>query len=70
VETQYGYHLIHVYDRKTVTPTGAKTAEEQVCASHIILLFPSLDKRFDEKMKAASIHLYPKMNNPFTAKSE
>lgn len=67
VETQYGYHLIQVYDRKTETPAGSKTPEEQVCARHIITLFPSLDKVFDEKLKTAGIHLYPKMNNPFVA---
>jgi len=68
VETQYGYHIIKLDDQKTVTEKDAsgKTVKvDQVKASHILFAFPTLGKYLDDQAKAATIHLYLKVHNPF-----
>ena len=69
VETQYGYHIIKVTDRKTEKVKDAKgktVTEEKVKASHILISFPSLKKYMDDSAKNMTAHLYIKVHNPFT----
>lgn len=70
VETPYGYHVIRVTDRKTEKVKGADgktTNQEQVQASHILFLYPSLEKFLNDEVKKAKIQLYIKVHNPFPA---
>lgn len=68
VETQYGYHIIQVMDRKTekVKDANGKTTDKvTVQARHILFAFPTLQKKLADTLKKASLHIYPKMHNPF-----
>lgn len=68
VETQYGYHIIQVEDRKTekIKDASGKTVDqESVRARHILFRYPSLDKMLNEAALKASTHLYIRVHNPF-----
>ncbi|HLD60780.1 MAG TPA: peptidylprolyl isomerase [Patescibacteria group bacterium] len=68
VETQYGYHIIKVDDRRTVKTkdsTGKTVNTEEVRARHILFRFPSLEEYLDEKARTAKVDLHIKVHNPF-----
>lgn len=74
VETQFGYHIIRVDDRKTekVKDAKGKTSEvEKVSASHILFRYSSLEKYLQAQSrdltKGDLVRLYLKVHNPFTA---
>lgn len=69
VETQFGYHIIKLDDRKTekVKNTEGKTEnQEQVRASHILFPFSNLGNYIESIVKEAKPKLYLKTHNPFT----
>jgi len=68
VETQYGYHIIKLEEKKTEKTKDAKgkmVNAEKVHARHILFRFPSPDTFLDDMAKSASFHLYIKAHNPF-----
>jgi len=69
VETEYGYHIIKLVDKKTEKVKDETTSKmvntEQAQASHILFAFPSADKYLDEMAKKAVIKLYVNVHNPF-----
>jgi len=68
VETQYGYHIIKLDERKTEKTKDAKgkTVEaEKVHARHILFRFPTPETFLDQMAKSATFHLYAKIHNPF-----
>lgn len=69
VETEYGYHIIQVEDKKTVTAkdatTGKTVSKPQVQARHILFRFPSADTYLDTAAKNATYRIYIKVHNPF-----
>jgi hypothetical protein len=70
VETQYGYHIIQVTDKKTEKVKDEKgkfVTKESVKARHILF---TLDKEISENLKKATIQVYGKVNNPFKVLSE
>ncbi len=73
VETEYGYHIIKLDERKTEKTKDAKgkTVEaEKVHARHILFRFPTPETFLDQMAKSASFHLYAKVHNPFVAVSD
>ena len=68
VETSFGYHIIHIDDRKTESVKGADgktTNEDKLLARHIVILFPSLDSSLDTMLKQAQVAWYTnKIHNP------
>ena len=73
VETEFGYHIVRVDDKKTEKlkdEDGKMVNSEQVSASHIIFRFPGLDKYMDELAKKANFHLYLKVHNPFLQREQ
>lgn len=69
VETQFGYHVIKLDDRKTekVKNAEGKTEnQEQVRASHILFPFSNLGNYIESIVKEAKPKLYLKIHNPFT----
>src|SRR3989344_358603 len=70
VETPYGYHVLKVVDRrveKVKDDRGKMVSQEQIKASHILLLFPSISKYLDALLRQSSIHLYVNVHNPLQA---
>ncbi|OGH88429.1 MAG: hypothetical protein A3J93_04160 [Candidatus Magasanikbacteria bacterium RIFOXYC2_FULL_42_28] len=69
VETQFGYHVIKVIDKKTeevVNPdTKKKEKVESVQASHILFRLPSIDTYLNDASKQANINLYLRIHDPF-----
>ena len=67
VETEYGYHIIKVDDRRTTTALegGKKVSKEEIKARHILLRFPAVDQYLDQLAKQSSIRLYAPIHNPF-----
>lgn len=63
VETQYGYHVIKLTDKRTVKEDGKSV--EEIRASHILFQFPSATTYLDELAAKANIHLYIRVHNPF-----
>lgn len=59
VETEYGYHIIKVVDKKT------EKGAEQVRASHILFRFASFETLLSDMAKNATTHLYINVNDPF-----
>ena len=73
VETQYGYHIIKLVDKKTEKvkdATGKSVNAEKVQASHILFRFPTPETFLDQAAKAAVFHLYVKIHNPFVEKEQ
>ncbi len=69
VESQYGYHIIRLDDRKTdkVKDAAGKMQNlEQVRASQILFRFPDLMTKLEQEVKDNQPHLYIKVHNPFT----
>lgn len=70
VETEYGYHIIKVEEKKTedvVNPdTKKKEKVESVHARHILFRYPSVDVFLGDLAKKTNFHLYVKVHNPFT----
>ncbi|MBP6859282.1 MAG: peptidylprolyl isomerase [Candidatus Magasanikbacteria bacterium] len=68
VETQFGYHIIKLDDRKMekVKNAAGKTEnQEQVRASHILFPFSNLGNYIESVVKEAKPKLYLKTHNPF-----
>ncbi len=68
VETEFGYHIVKVYDTKTErvkNESGVWVNEPKVKASHILFLLPSFEKYMDDYLKNAEIRFYSKIHNPF-----
>jgi len=68
IETQYGYHIIKVDDKRmstSIDEEGNETEEEEVKARHILFRFPSLDTYLDNLTKDGQVHLYIDVHNPF-----
>ncbi len=69
VETDYGYHIIKVVEKKTEKvkdEAGKMVNKEQVRASHILFRFPAVDTYLDGLARKSAIHLYVRVHNPFT----
>ncbi len=71
VETQYGYHIIKLVDKRVEKVADPKTKklvnQEQIRVRHIIIR-PSIDRYLEVKLKAADIHLYINAENPYEKK--
>jgi parvulin-like peptidyl-prolyl isomerase len=70
VETQFGYHIIMVDDKKTEKTkdaNGKTVNKESVKARHILFAFPSLNKILSDDVKNAQIHIYGSIHDPFPA---
>ncbi len=72
VETEFGYHIIKLDDRKTEKGKDAKGKTidvEKVSASHILFRYPSLEKYLDTEAKNLVennlVHFYLKVHSPF-----
>ncbi len=68
VETEFGYHIIKLYDRRTEKVKNSKGQmenQEQVRASHILFRFADFGSFMEEAIKKASPKLYLKVHNPF-----
>lgn len=72
VETEFGYHIIKLDDRKTEKGKDAKGKTidvEKVSASHILFRYPSLTKYLDTEAKSLVennlVRFYLKVHNPF-----
>ena len=73
VETQFGYHIIRLDDKKTArvkNDKGVMENQEQVRASHILFAFVDLNNYLDTKMKEAKPKLRLKVHNPFAAATQ
>lgn len=73
VETEFGFHIVKVYDTKTErvkNESGAWINEPKVQASHILFLLPSFEKYMDDYLKNAEIKFYSKIHNPFETVEE
>lgn len=70
VESQYGYHIIQVEDKRTDKVKDAKgksTSKDMVEARHILFMFPTLEKLLNDEVKNANIKILIKVHNPFDA---
>lgn len=68
VQSEYGFHIIKVEDTKTTeekNKDGKMVEKKEVKASHILFLFPGLQRYIDERIPEAKIDLYTKVHNPF-----
>jgi len=68
VQTEFGYHIIKVEDKKTEkikNDKGKMVDEEQVKARHILFMAPGLQRFVEEKMQQANIKMHTKVHNPF-----
>lgn len=69
VETDFGYHIIKLDDRRVEKVKNAKGVmenQEQMRASHILFKFPDLGTYVEGVIGAAKPKLYLKVHNPFT----
>lgn len=70
VETQYGYHIIKLEERKIEEQVNSTTKKkekvESVRARHILFRYPSIDVYLGNFAKQSTFHLYPRIHNPFT----
>jgi parvulin-like peptidyl-prolyl isomerase len=68
VETEYGYHIVRLDDRKVEKvkdATGKLVDQEQVKARHILFRFQDLETILDDKLKHADFKVYVKgIRNP------
>jgi len=68
VETQYGYHIIKLEEKKTEKvkdASGKLVNQEKVRARHILFRFLDPSTFMDSLAKAAQYNLYVKVHNPF-----
>jgi len=69
VETEFGYHIVRLNDKKTEKvkdEKGKMVNAEKVDASHILFRFPSIDKYLEKMSKESKPLLYINIHNPFT----
>jgi len=59
VETEYGFHIIRLDDRKF------EKGVEMVKARHILFRFQTLERYLTEMAKKATVHLYINVTDPF-----
>ena len=70
VETEFGYHIVKVYDTKTERvkdDSGKWVNAPKAKASHILFSLPTFEKYMDDYLKKSEIKFYSKINNPFQA---
>jgi parvulin-like peptidyl-prolyl isomerase len=68
VETEYGYHIIKMEEKKTAKvkdDKGKMVDQEQIRVRHILFRAPAVDTYLDGLARKAAIHLYVKIHNPF-----
>ncbi|MEK7680868.1 MAG: peptidylprolyl isomerase [Patescibacteria group bacterium] len=68
VETQFGFHIIKLVDKKTEkvkNEAGKFVDVEKVRASHILFRFADSNKYLDSMVKKANIKLFLNVKNPF-----
>lgn len=68
VETQYGYHVIKLDEKKSEKvkdEKGKMVNAEKVKARHILIKFPDPQTYLDDLAKKADIKLYLNVHNPF-----
>ncbi len=68
VQTQYGYHIIKVTDKRTSKEkdsSGKEASVDETRASHILFRAADINWYLDKLAKQAKIHLYIKVNDPF-----
>lgn len=67
VESEFGYHIIKLDDRKfeKTTVNGKAVNAEKISARQILFRFPSIDQKLGDDLKKASINVYLKVHNPF-----
>lgn len=68
VETQFGFHIVKVDDRrveKTKDAKGKVVNQEQVRARHILFRLPNLETILAKEIKQTPIVVYGKAENPF-----
>ena len=68
VETQFGYHILIVDDKKTEKvkdEKGKSVNKEMVKARHILFAYPTLESLLNQEIKTAKIKVYGKVNDPF-----
>ncbi len=69
VETEFGYHVVRLDDKKTEKvkdDKGKMVDKETVSAHHILFRFPSVDKYMEQLSKQSKTLLYINVHNPFT----
>lgn len=70
VESEFGYHVIKLEDRKTektADKNGKTVKAEKISARQILFRFPSLEQMLGDDLKNAKISVYLKVHNPFAA---
>ena len=68
VESQFGYHIIKVDDRKTEKTKDVKGKDVdtvKVSARHILFMFPNLGQYMNDLALKSTFKLYAKIHNPF-----
>ncbi|MFA6547873.1 MAG: peptidylprolyl isomerase [Candidatus Magasanikbacteria bacterium] len=68
VQTEYGYHIIKLEERKiekTKDAKGKTVSAEKVHARHILFRFLTPETFLDQLAKTATFKLYAKVHNPF-----
>ncbi|TAN32697.1 hypothetical protein EPN28_04215 [Patescibacteria group bacterium] len=68
VETEFGFHVLKVTDKKTEKKKDAKgktTSVAQVRASHILFRRPNASQYLDKLARQANLHLYIAVHDPF-----
>lgn len=68
VETQFGFHIIKLTDKRTTTSkdaAGKSVKAEQVRASHILFPYVDLGTYLDKISKETDFHMYINVHNPF-----
>jgi len=69
VETQFGYHIIKLVDKRTTTAkdatTGKSVTKDEIRASHILFPYLDLGTYLDRISKQTDYHLYINVHNPF-----
>ncbi len=73
VETQFGYHIIRLDDKrvaKVENEKGKMVSENQVRASHILFPFEDLISFLNKELKNNQPKLYLKVHDPFAIQAE
>jgi len=73
VETDFGYHIIKLDDRrveKVKNDKGVTENQEQVRASHILFKFTDLGGYIEDAIKSAKPTIYLKVHNPFAEEAQ
>ena len=68
VQTQYGYHIIKLIDKKITKEkdsAGKEVSVDEARASHILFRSADVNWYLDKLAKQVKIHLYIKVNDPF-----